>query len=194
MRRLAIRGRAAKFQFSPQVSWSQALAAADRLQAALVSDDLLVIASQGSGSKGPPSLKVLRLIGADDARRLRDQLEELVAEYRVLANRLAVPFRLHIEPAYERAEWYPDLLEVDGETWWLHIHGEHCLFINQECGTEIEVRTDRADVIDPWFLLQYVESTGRYREIHTACLEGFHDMCPMLELAAIPLDPAVQEH
>lgn len=107
----------------------------------------------GAGPANPPSLTVLRLIGEEDASRLRDQLEALVTEFRELAHRLAVPFRMHIEPAYEQGVWYPDQLEVDGETWSLHIHGEHCLFISVKNGTEIEVHTERPDVIDPGFLL-----------------------------------------
>lgn len=98
------------------------------------------------------------------------------------------PFRLQIEPAYEQGVWYPDRLEVDGESWLLHIHGEHCLFTSLKSGTEVEVHTERPDVIDPWFLLRYAESGDRYPEIRAACLEGFHDMCRMLALAAIPLD------
>jgi hypothetical protein len=187
--RLATRGQHAKFLLSAQASLSQAQAAADRLRAGLP-NNLLVIASPGAGSANPPSLTVLRLIDKDDADRLRDQLEALVAEFRERAHQLAAPFRLHIEPAYEQGAWYPDRLDVDDETWSLHIHGEHCLFTSLTSGTAIEVHTDRPDVIDPWFLLRYAESSGRYPQIRTACLEGFHDMCRMLDLAGIPLDPA----
>ncbi len=189
VRRLATRGQRAKILLPARASWSQAQAAADRLRAGLALDDLLVIASPGASSVRPPSLTVLRLIDEGDARRLRDQLEALVAEFRELAHRLAVPFRLHIEPAYEQGVRYPDRLEVDGETWSLYIHGEHCLFTSLTSETEIEVHTDRPEVIDPWFLLRYAESAGRYPEIRTACVEGFHDMCRMLALAAISLDP-----
>ena len=189
VRRLAIRGQHAEFLFSSKASWSQVLAAADRLRAALVPDGLLVIASPGTGSAPRPSLTVLRLIDEDNARRLRDQLEALVAEFRELAHRLAAPFRLQIEPAYVQGVSYPDRLEVDGETWRLYIHGEHCLFTSLKSGTKVEVQTDCPDVIDPWFLLRYAESADRYPEIRAACLEGFHDMCRMLDLAAIPLDP-----
>ena len=112
-----------------------------------------------------------------------------MAEFCELAHRLAAPFRLEIEPALEQGVWYPDRLEVDGESWLLHIHGEHCLFTSQKSGIEVEVQTDRPEVIDPWFLLRHAESADRYPEIQAACLEGFHDMCRMLALAAIPLDP-----
>lgn len=185
VRRLVTRGQHAKFLVSSHATWSQVRAAADRMQAGLSQDDLLVIASPGAGSATSPSLTVLRLIGQDDARRLRDQLEALVAEFRELAHRLAA----HIEPAHGQGDWCPDRLEVDGETWSLDIHGEHCLFVSVDKGTEVEVHTERPDAIDPWFLLRYAESAGRYPEIRAACLEGFHDMCRMLDLAAIPLDP-----
>lgn len=152
-------------------------------------DDLLVILSPGFHSQPTPSLTIQRLIGVDDALRLRGRLEALVVEYRALAHRLAELFRLHIEPAHERGEQYRNPLEVDSETWWWHEHGEHCLFADQDSDTEIEVNTYRPDAIDPYFLLQYAESTDRYRDIHTACLEGIHDMARMLELAAISPNP-----
>ena len=38
-------------------------------------------------------------------------------------------------------------------------------------------------------VLRYAESADRYPEIRAACLEGFHDMSRMLELAGIPLNP-----
>jgi hypothetical protein len=186
---LTTRGRPARFQLSGQLSWSQILVAADRLRAELP-DDLLVIVSPGAGSARSPLLKALRLVDEADGLRLRDQLQSLVAEFREISNRLALRFRLHVEPAYEQGDWYPDqLVEDDGETWSLHIHGEHCRFTNLKSGTEVEVHTDCPDAIDPGFLLGYAESADRYPEIRTACLEGFHDMCRMLELAAIPLSP-----
>jgi len=113
-----------------------------------------------------------------------------VTEFRELGNRLAQQFRPHIEPAYEQNDWYPDqLVEDDGETWSLYLHGEHCLFTSLKSGTEVEVHTDCPDAIDPGFLLGYAESADRYPEIRAACLEGFHDMSRMLELAGIPLNP-----
>jgi hypothetical protein len=93
-------------------------------------------------------------------------------------------------PHSSSCDWYPDqLVEDDGESWSLHIHGEHCLFTSLKSGTEVEVHTDCPDAIDPGFLLSYAESADRYPEIRTACLEGFHDMSRLLELAAIPLNP-----
>ncbi|MEV4127187.1 hypothetical protein [Nocardia sp. NPDC049707] len=99
---------------------------------------------------------------------------------------LAELLRLHIEPADKRGEQYRNPLEADGETWWWHDHGEHCLFADPDSDTEIEVNTYCPDEVDPHFLLQYAKSTDRYRDIHTACLEGIHGMARMLELAAIP--------
>ncbi|WP_106188669.1 DUF6896 domain-containing protein [Umezawaea tangerina] len=184
---MATRGRRARFRPSGEVGWAQVLVAVDRLRAELP-DDLLVIVSPGAGSVRSPLLTVLRLVDEADCLRLRDQLQALVGEFRELGNRLAVRFRLDIEPAYEQGDWYPDrLVEEDGETWSLHIHGEHCLFTNLRSGTEIEVHTDYPDAIDPGFLLGYAETADRYPEIRAACLEGFHDMDRMLKLAAIPL-------
>jgi hypothetical protein len=194
VRRLVTRGRPATFPLASAASWAQVLVAANGLRAAVAPDGLLVIPSPGSGSARPPSLKVIRLIDEADVRRLHDQIRALVAEFRELAHRLAVPFRLHVEPACERGDEHPDELEVDGETWSLHIHGEHCLFTSLTSGTEVEVNTDRPDVIDPWFLLQYAMSADRYPSIRTACTEGFHDMCRMLDLTAIPLGHACDEN
>jgi hypothetical protein len=190
VRQLVVRGQEAKYLFPAQFTWSQALEAADGLRAELAAnDDLLVIVSPGFHSQPAPSLTVRRLIGVDDALRLRDRLEALVAEYRALAHRLAALFRLHIEPADEGDELYQNPLEVDGETWWWHDHGEHCLFADLDSDTEIEVNTYCPDAIDPYFLLHYAKSTDRYGDIDTACLEGIHDMARMLELATIPLTP-----
>jgi hypothetical protein len=189
VRQQVVRGQEAKYLFPAQVTWSQALEAADRLRAELAADDLLVLASPGFHSQPAPSLTVRRLIGVDDALRLRDRLEALVAEYRALAHRLAALFRLHIEPADEGDELYQNPLEVDGETWWWHDHGEHCLFADLDSDTEIEVNTHCPDAIDPYFLLHYAKSTDRYGDIDTACLEGIHDMARMLDLATIPLTP-----
>ena len=185
--RLTTRGQSARFQLSGQAGWEEVLVAVDGLRAGLP-DDVLVIVSPGAGA----SLKALRLIDEADVLRLSDQLQSLVAEFRELSNRLAGQFRLYIEPVCELGDWYPDqLVEDDGETWSLYVHGEHCLFTNLLSGTEVEVHTDCPDAIDPWFLLSYAESADRYPEIRAACLEGFHDMDRMLKLAAIPLNPTV---
>lgn len=108
---------------------------------------------------------------ADDALRLRDRLEALVAEYRELAHRLAMLFRLHIEPAYERGERYPNPLEVDGETWSWHHHDAHCLFADQDSDTEIEVNTYRPNEIDPHFLFA-IRRIHRSLQRHPHCLSG----------------------
>ncbi|MFI6315508.1 hypothetical protein ACIBEK_35825 [Nocardia fusca] len=190
LRQLVVRGQEAKYVFPAQVTWPQALEAADGLRAELAADDdLLVIVSPGFHSQPAPSLTVRRLIGVDDALRLRDRLEALVAEYRALAHRLAALFRLHIEPADEGDELYQNPLQVNGETWWWHDHGEHCLFADLDSDIEIEVNTYCPDAIDPYFLLHYAKSTDRYGDIDTACLEGIHDIARMLELATIPLTP-----
>ncbi|WP_433567071.1 DUF6896 domain-containing protein [Nocardia sp. CA-151230] len=188
LRRMVVRGEVAWFLFSPQVTWMQVMDAYSKLKAALASDgDLLVISHPGSRSDSSSWLTVRRLISVDEAMRLRDRLEALVAEYRALAHRLAVLYREHIEPAGERGEECPNPLEIDGESWWWHEHGAHCLFADQGDDTdiEIEVNTYHPDKIDPYFLLLYAESTDRYQDIHTACLEGIHDMDRMLNLTAI---------
>ncbi|WP_447006837.1 DUF6896 domain-containing protein [Saccharothrix isguenensis] len=189
VRRLVARGRPATFPLSSEATWPQVLAAVGGLRGVLAPEGLLVLPSPGAGPARPPSLKVLRLIDEAEVRRLEGRLEALVAEFRSLAHRLADQFRVHVEPACERGAWYPDELEVDGETWALHVHGEHCLFTSLGSGTEIDVLTDLPDAIDPWFLLRYAESTGRYPDIGAACTEGFHDMCRMLDLTGIPLAP-----
>ncbi|CCH29534.1 hypothetical protein ABZ816_15705 [Actinosynnema sp. NPDC047251] len=182
--RSVVRGRRATFAFSPQAEWAQVLAAAEGLRAGLPGD-LLVIASPGTGSGRPPALVVVRLIDEAEAGRLRDRLHALVAEFRELAHRLAAPFRRHVEPAYDQEDCYPDELEVDGETWSLHIHGEHCLFTGLRSGTDIEVHTEHPDAIDPGFLLRYAESTGRHPEVRAACQEGFHDLARLLDLCQV---------
>lgn len=184
VRRLVTRGRPAEFPL-PALDWPGVLAAADGLRAGLAADDLLVIASPGAGPARPPSLVVRRLVDEGEARLLRDRLEALVAEFRALAHRLAVPFRRHVGPAVEQGTDHPDELDVDGETWALHVHGEHCLFTALGSGVEVEVDTGDPDAVDAGFLLRYAESTGRHAEVRAACVEGFSDMCRMLALAGI---------
>jgi hypothetical protein len=131
------------------------------------------------------SLTVLQLIDEVEAQRWRGDLEALVAEFRAAASRLIEQFREHVEPAYERGESYPVELDVDGQMWKLHIHGEHCRFDSLADDTVIEARIDRPDSIDAWFLLLFAQTSGRYPGVSSSCLAGIHDMDRMLTLAGL---------
>ena len=37
--------------------------------------------------------------------------------------------------------------------------------------------------IDPYFLLEYARTTGRHDAVADLCVEGFHDMCRLLDVA-----------
>ncbi|MFI5607092.1 DUF6896 domain-containing protein [Amycolatopsis sp. NPDC051903] len=186
------RGRPARFPLDPQLNWQQTNAAARALQAELAEDDLLVIASP-AGTRQPPSLTVLHLIGNDDIERFRDRLESLVTEFRELARQLIAVFRQLVEPAYEQDLDHPESLEANGERWSLHLHGEHCRFQSLTSGAVVEVQIDSPDTLDPWFLLLFAESSDRYPDIRAACAAGFHDMDRMLTRTGISISPTTSD-
>ena len=116
------------------------------------------------------TIAALRLVGADEARRTRPELETLVADFRGLARTLIQRFEEGT---------------LDEEVWWADPHGEHCRFENRETGVVVEAHIEAPDTIDPDFLLCFAETTGGYPGVLAACVHDFHDMCRLLEMAGV---------
>ncbi|GAA2416422.1 hypothetical protein GCM10010191_28530 [Actinomadura vinacea] len=160
VRRAVTRGRGARFD----VPEGKASAIARKLNQRLVGEDVHVIVP------GPATITALQLVSAEDARRTRPELETLLADFRGLAHTLIKQFNQGT---------------LDEEVWWAFEHGEHCCFENLETGLIVEAHTDFPDTVDPYFLLRFAETTGRYPDVLSACVHGFHDMCRLLEMAGV---------
>ncbi|MFF5257472.1 DUF6896 domain-containing protein [Actinomadura viridis] len=183
LRRSVTRGRHAVLSLEAGTSWEEVTAAAAALRERLAADDLIVFNSGLDDSR--PRLTVLRVVGAAEARRLRPALDALVADFQSLEERLSERFHVEIEPAYERGEPYPRPLVVDGVRWQAQPHGGHCRFESIEGGVVVEADVWRPGTLDPFFLLLFAETSGRHPEVLSACVEGFHDMSRLLELAGL---------
>jgi hypothetical protein len=141
-----------------------ASAIARRLNQQLTGENIHVIVP------GAATITALQLVSVEEARRTRPELETLVSEFRGLAHALAERF---------------DRGTLDEDVWWADEHGEHCCFENLDTGVIVEAHIDCPDKVDPYFLLRFAESTGRYPGILGVCVHGFHDMCRLLEMAGV---------
>ncbi|MCX4846935.1 hypothetical protein [Streptomyces sp. NBC_00893] len=160
VRRLVTRGRGAGFD----VPEGEASATTRRLNQQLAGQDIRVFVS------GPTTCTALQLVDAHEARRTRPELETLIADFRGLAHTLTETFELDT---------------LDENVWWASPHGEHCRFENLETGVIVEAHIHAPDSIDPYFLLRFAETTGRYPGVLDACVHGFHDMSRLLEMAGV---------
>ncbi|MEV8436086.1 hypothetical protein AB0425_01820 [Actinosynnema sp. NPDC051121] len=157
--------------------------AARELQASLP-EDLLVFASPGTVSDGPV-LVVLRLITAKEAAELRPALDVVVADFRRRAGTLVASLRTDVLPAYDSGVEYPDEVEVGGVEWMIEVHGDHCRFKHPVSGEVVEADIHDPNAIDPYFLLLFARTSGRHDAVLAACVNGFHDMRRMLDLAGL---------
>jgi hypothetical protein len=160
VRHAVTRSRTARFD----VPEGEASAIATRLNQRLAEEDIHVIVSQ------PTTITVFQLVSAEEARRTLPELATLVTDFRGQAHTLTKQF---------------DQGTLDEEVWWAHEHGEHCRFENLKTGVIVEANIDFPDKVDPYFLLLFAETTGRYPGVLTACVHGFHDMCRLLEMAGV---------
>ncbi|MFV2105699.1 DUF6896 domain-containing protein [Micromonospora sp. LOL_015] len=128
---------------------------------------------------------MLRLVDDEEATRLRPILESLVAEFRRTAAALVEQMRAGTPPGSDDDTDYPESVRYDDATWYLHLHGKHCRFENVASGEVVEANIYVPDAVDPYFLLQYATSAGRHGAVVDACVEGFHDMCRLLDCAGI---------
>lgn len=158
------RGRGATFDVPEGPD--QARAIARRLNQQLSGEDIHAFVTRvGSGYA---TIAALQLVGADEARRTRTELDRLLGDFRGLARTLVQRFEQGT---------------LDEEVWWADPHGEHCRFENRETGVIVEAHTEVPDKIDPYFLLRFAETTGRYPGVLGACVHDYHDMCRLLEMA-----------
>lgn len=153
-----------------------AAAAARDLQSAPGPDVVVFATPRGRG----PVLTVLRLVSNDEAASVRPILENLVAGFRRTAEALVEQMRAGTSP-----EEYPESVQYGDATWYLHPHGEHCRFENVVSGELVEANIYAPETLDPYFLLEYAKSAGHYGAVVDACVEGFHDMCRLLDRAGI---------
>ncbi|MFD1149627.1 hypothetical protein [Saccharothrix hoggarensis] len=178
VRRRVRRGSPLTLPVESAVDMSEVSGVARALRAALP-DDLHVIASPG-GPGGGPRLVVLRLVAEAEAVRLRGDLDRLVTEFRHRAGALVA--RLH---ATADSAGHDGEVEEFGATWTADEHGEHCRFENVVTGEVVEASVDDPDAVDPYFLLLFAQTSHRHNAVHTACVEGFHDMVRLLDLAGV---------
>jgi hypothetical protein len=133
-----------------------------------------------------PILTVLQLVSDSEAATVRPALEGLVAEFRLLANGLVGQMEAGSSSVDDLDTDYPDSVRYNDATWCLHQHGEHCRFEDAGSGVVVEANVYAPDVLDPYFLLEYAKTSGRHGAVVDACVEGFHDMCFLLDRAGIP--------
>ncbi|KAA2252469.1 hypothetical protein F0L68_36125 [Solihabitans fulvus] len=183
IRRQVTRGHRLVVHVDPAADMPAVTAAARALRTALPAD-LVVIASP-TVAGGGPGLTVLRLVAEEEARELRPALDRLIAEFRQVSGSLVARLRAEVLPAHDRGAEYPDEVRALDGTWDVHLHGDHCRFENPASGETVEASIDDPDAIDPYFLLLFARTSGRHRAVHDACLEGFHDMCRLLDLAGV---------
>ncbi|MEU7475162.1 hypothetical protein AB0A63_04210 [Lentzea sp. NPDC042327] len=115
---------------------------------------------------GQRQLLVLRLISDDELTLLRPAVEALIADFRATTRALVVALAS----------------DAVDEAWSVHEHGEHCRFENLVTGVVVEAFVDRPDDLDPYFLLEFARTEHRHRAVAEACVEGFHDMCRVLDV------------
>ncbi|MFI0445065.1 hypothetical protein [Actinomadura sp. 6N118] len=133
-------------------------AAVARLNPPLDADDIHTFVS------GPSTITAMRLVSRAEAEGVRAELDTLVADFRRLAQRLASD-------------------EPDAAVWHADPHGEHCRYENVATGVVVEVNVEQPDALDPYFLLEFAETSDGYPGVLAACVHGDHDMCRLLELA-----------
>ncbi|MGI5524527.1 hypothetical protein ACQEUX_26815 [Micromonospora sp. CA-259024] len=181
LRRRVARGRGLVVVLDETVTMPAATAAARALRVAL-QPDMAVFASAG---RQGPIVTVLQLVSDSEAATVRPALENLVAEFRRVAAALVEQMEAGSSPVSDVDADPPESVRYHGATWYLYPHGEHCQFENSASGEVVEANIYAPDLVDPYFLLQYAKTSGRHGAVVDACVEGFHDMCRLLDHAGI---------
>jgi hypothetical protein len=164
------RGRGLIVRLAEVTSMPAAAAVAQELKAAL--PEMTVFATSGAGGVG---VTVLQVVSDAEAAALRPALDGLVSEFRRVAGGLVD----------QMADGEPDSVWFGGAGWSLAPHGPHCRFENESSGEVVEADLRDPDAVDPYFLLEFARTSGRHPAVAEACVEGFHDMCRLLDRAAI---------
>jgi hypothetical protein len=162
------RGHGLRIHLGENVTMPAATAAARALRTALQPDVAVFASHRGGGS----ILTVLQLVSDSEAVTVRPALENLVAEFRLLANALVGQMGAYSSPLRDSDTECPDSVRYHNATWYLDPHGEHCRFDNAASGEVVEANISAPDVVDPYFLLQYADTSGRHRAVVDACVEG----------------------
>jgi len=183
VRRRVARGRRLVIPVAEPVDMSALIAAGQALRARLPLD-MHVIASPPTAERGP-SLTVLQLVTDTEAMALCPALEHLVVEFRRLAAALVDQLPGGAAVLGGAGRDCPETIRWQDTTWCVHLHGEHCRFEDLATGVVVEVDLHDPATVDAYFLLVYAETSGRHRALVDACVEGFHDMCRLLDLAVI---------
>lgn len=181
IRQRVARGRGLFISLDEAMPMPTAALTARALQVALGPDVVVFASPQGRG----PVLTVLRLVDDEEAARVRPALESLVAEFRRTAEALVKQMRAGMATGSDDDTDYPESVRYRDATWDLYPHGEHCQFVNVASGEVVEASIYAPDSVDPCFLLEYAQSAGRHGAVVDACVEGFHDMCRLLDRAGI---------
>jgi hypothetical protein len=166
IRRRLARGHGLTVSLGPSLTMPEATAVAQALRSALGPDVAVIASPKGGG----PILRVLQLASDADAAAVLPALTMLVAEFREVAGALVEQLNAG---------------DAGPDGWSLFPHGEHCRFENEATGEVVEADIHDPGRIDPYFLLEYARTTGRHHAVADVCLEGFHDMCRLLDLAGV---------
>jgi hypothetical protein len=176
-----VRGRALVISLDETVTMPAATAAARVLRTALQPDVAVIASPRARG----PILTVLQLVSDSEVATVRPALENLVTEFRLVANALVGQLEAGSSPVSDLDTDYPESVRYRDATWCLHPHGGHCRFENTASGEVVEADVKDPDNLDPYFLLQYAKTSGRHGAVVNACVEGFHDICRLLDRAGI---------
>jgi hypothetical protein len=176
-----VRGRGLVIPLDETVTMPAAMTAARALRTALQPDVAVFASPRARG----PMLTVLQLASDSEAATVRPALEGLVAEFRLLANALVGQMAAGSSSVNDLDTDCPESVRCGDATWYLYQHGEHCRFEDEANGVVVEANVYAPDALDPYFLLQYAKTSGRHGAVVDACVEGFHDMCRLLDHAGI---------
>lgn len=168
------RGRGLRISLGEAATTPAAEAATRVLRQALGADFTVFCTPGGGGAV----LTVMQLVSEPEAAALRPLLDALVAEFRHTAAGLVHQMQLADDDE-------PEAVHYDGAAWYLYEHGVHCRFENETNGQVVEANMYVPDAVDPYFLLEYAETSGRHGAVLDACVHGFSDMCRLLDLAGI---------
>lgn len=78
-----------------------------------------------------------------------------------------------------------DEYEILSDNWYYDVHGQHCLFVDQISGQELEVSLGDQNSIrnlDPYFFYKYLKTSKQYRNLSAHFHHPFQDMAFLFEV------------